>query len=84
MAKFQTEVFEVKRRTKNEHLICDNVNPKRLPKFCTVYEFCLQCGIYARTCYTHVMCSLLRCCIAVVFGYMEMNIVSQIHKILFL
>jgi len=48
MAKFQSEVFEAKRFRKNEHLISDNVYPKRLPKFFIVYEFCLQCDIYAR------------------------------------
>lgn len=48
MAKFQTEVFEVKRCTKNEHLISDIVYPKRLLKFFIVYEFCFQCAIYAR------------------------------------
>ena len=26
--------------------------------------------------YAHVMCSVLRCCIAVAFGYMEMNTVK--------
>jgi hypothetical protein len=48
MAKFQTEEFGVKRCMKNEHLISDDVYPKRLLKFFIVYEFCLQCVVYAR------------------------------------
>jgi hypothetical protein len=48
MAKFQSEVSEVKKFTKNEHLISDNVYSKRLLKFFIVYEFCLQCDVYAR------------------------------------
>ena len=39
MAKFQSEVFEVKKFTKNEHLISDNVFPKRLLKFLLFTNF---------------------------------------------
>jgi len=83
MAKFQTEVFEVKRCTKNEHLVSDNVYPKRLLEFFIVYEFCLQCDICARYSLRsrHVFCfkMLHRRCV-----WLYGNEHSEIHNILFL
>jgi hypothetical protein len=43
MAKFHSEVVEVKKITKNEHLISDNVYPKRSLKFLLFTNF--VCGV---------------------------------------
>lgn len=81
MAKFHTEGFEVKRCTKNEQLISDNVYPQRLLIFLLFTNFICSERYMQGTCYAHIMCSVLRCCITVVFRYKEMNSQSNTQRI---